>query len=197
MMKAKYIPNVLSVVRILLVFVFAAAFFMCDSKVPALVIFVVSGVTDVIDGRLARHYGWVSQLGKILDPVADKLMQCTVLLCLAIGEYAPLWIFIFYAAKELLMALGSVIFFRRNRVVGVSIRFGKFAAVLFYVAIGLLILLKMIGVELPPLVVHGICGLTAGVAVLAMVFYYRAYMRAEKTDDEKIKAGKTKQNGPA
>ena len=196
-MKAKYIPNILSVIRILLVFTFAAAFFWCDSKITALAIFVLSGVTDAVDGRLARHFGWVSQAGKILDPVADKLMQCTVLLCLAIGGYAPLWIFIFYAVKELTMALGSVLFFKRNREIGVSMKFGKFAAVLFYVAIGLLILLKMIGVELPPLVVHGICAVTAIVAVLAMVFYYRAYMRAEKSEREAKKKAKLRNNDPA
>ena len=183
-MKAKNIPNVLSVFRILLVIVFVYVFFWW-SRVAALVVFVLSGVTDVIDGRLARHYGWVSQAGKILDPVADKLMQCTVLLCLAIEKYVPLWIFIFYIAASLAMALGSVLFFKRNREVGVSMRFGKFAAVLFYVAIGLVILLRAIFKDsLPSLLVHGICAGPAVVSVLAMVFYYRAYMRAEKDEKE-------------
>ena len=180
-MKAKYIPNILSVIRIIFVFVFASVFFLCDSKLPALVVFVISGVTDVIDGRLARHFGWVTQLGKILDPVADKLMQCTVLLCLSIDAYLPIWIFVFYAAASLTMALGSLIFFKQNREIGVSMKFGKFAAVLFYVAIGLVILLQIIfNKQLPWQLVHGLCAATAIVSFLAMVFYYRAYMRAEK-----------------
>ena len=184
-MKAKYIPNVLSVIRIILVFVFAAVFFLYpDKRWIALIIFVTSGVTDVIDGRLARRNNWVTQLGKILDPVADKMMQVAVLLCAFIAGYVPMWIFLFYAVKELLMAIGSVMFFKRSREIGMSMRFGKFSVVLFYVVIGLLILLGMLDVKLPELVKHGMCAACAIVAVLSMVFYYRAYLKAEKDEKE-------------
>ena len=185
-MKAKYIPNVLSVIRIILVFVFVAVFFVYpDNREIALIVFITSGVTDVIDGRLARYKNWVTQTGKILDPVADKMMQVAVLFCGFMAGYVPLWIFVFYAMKELLMAVGSVLFFKRNREIGISMRFGKFSAVLFYVVIGLLILLGMLDVNLPPVLVHGMCAVTAIVAILAMVFYYRAYLKAEKDEEEK------------
>ncbi len=179
-MKLKYIPNILSVIRIILVFVFAAVFFMYpDKPLVALCVFLLSGATDVIDGRLARHFGWVTQAGKILDPVADKLMQCTALLCLAITEYVPFWICVFFMVKELSMGLGAILFFKRNREIGMSRFFGKFAVVLFYAAIVAII---TAGERIGNFGVNVICVVTALVAACALLFYYRAYLKAGETD---------------
>ncbi len=179
-MKLKYIPNILSVVRIVLVFVFAAVFFMYpDKPLIAVAVFLLSGATDVIDGRLARRFGWVTQAGKILDPVADKLMQCTALLCLAVTKYVPLWIFVFFMVKELSMGLGAIIFFKRSREIGMSRFFGKFAVVLFYAAI---VAIVIFGEDIGNFGVNVICAVTALVAALALLFYYRAYLRAGEAD---------------
>lgn len=177
-MKMKYIPNILSVVRIILVFVFVGVFFTYpDKPIIAVLVFLASGVTDVVDGRLARHFGWVTQVGKILDPVADKLMQCTALLCLAIKEYVPVWIFVFFMVKELSMGLGAILFFKRNREIGMSRFFGKFAVVLFYASV---VTIVMLGESIGSLGVNVICVVTAVVAASALVFYYRAYLKAEE-----------------
>lgn len=179
-MKLKYIPNILSVVRIMLVFVFAAVFFVYpDKPFIAVIVFLLSGATDVVDGRLARRFGWVTQVGKILDPVADKLMQCTALLCLAVTKYVPLWIFVFFMVKELSMGLGAILFFRRSREIGMSRFFGKFAVVLFYAAI---VVIVMLGENIGNFGVNIICVVTALVAALALLFYYRAYLRAGRAD---------------
>ena len=82
--KMKNIPNILSVIRIILVLVFVVVFFLPISKIWALIVFLTAGATDVVDGFLARKFNWITDLGKILDPFADKLMQCTVLVCLCI-----------------------------------------------------------------------------------------------------------------
>ena len=70
-MKLKNIPNILSVIRIGLVFVFIALFFGLDQPYAALLVFLLAGATDVVDGYLARRNNWISNLGKILDPFAD------------------------------------------------------------------------------------------------------------------------------
>ena len=84
--KLKHIPNVLSVIRILLVFVFVYLVFAGDNLFAAVIVFLVAGATDVVDGFLARKYNWITNLGKLLDPFADKLMQCTVLVCLCLKK---------------------------------------------------------------------------------------------------------------
>ena len=74
-MKLKHIPNILSIIRMLLVLVFILVFFFVSHSL-SIVIFLLAGLTDVIDGYLARKNNWITDLGKVLDPLADKLMQC-------------------------------------------------------------------------------------------------------------------------
>lgn len=140
-MKLKNIPNILSIIRICLVFVFIALFF-SDKVIAALVIFLVAGATDVIDGYLARRYNWITNLGKILDPVADKLMQCTVLVCLCIGKYIPIWFAAVFFLKELCTLLMGFIVIKRRSVTVVSKWYGKFTVCLFYATIAVSILFK-------------------------------------------------------
>ena len=126
-MKLKNIPNVLSVLRILLVFVFVVVLFGFDKLGWALVVFLVAGATDIVDGYLARKYNWITNLGKILDPFADKLMQCTVLVSLWIKDILPWWFVVIYIAKEIAtLTLGAIVIKRRSVTV-VSKWYGKFA----------------------------------------------------------------------
>ena len=140
-MKLKHIPNILSIIRICLVFVFIALFF-ADMIYAALFVFLLAGATDVLDGYLARRNGWISNLGKILDPFADKLMQCTVLVCLFIKHYIPLWFVLPFIIKEVLMLLLGAIVIKRRSVVVVSKWYGKLTVCLFYGTIVLAVLLK-------------------------------------------------------
>lgn len=138
-MKLKNIPNILSFIRICLVFVFVAFFF--NEKIfAALIVFLVAGATDIVDGYLARKYNWITGLGKILDPVADKLMQCTVLVCLCIGGYIPAWFAAVYFLKELCTLLMGFIVIKRRSVTMVSRWYGKFTVCLFYATIAASIL---------------------------------------------------------
>ena len=130
-MKLKYIPNILSVIRIILVAVFA----FCISDQVALVVFLVAGATDVLDGYLARRNNWITDLGKILDPFADKLMQCTVLVSLYIKRYIPIWFVIPFFAKELFTLFIGLVVIKKRNVVIVSRWYGKFTVCLFYLTI--------------------------------------------------------------
>lgn len=180
-MKLKYIPNILSVFRICLVGLFAYVFFTCeDGLILAAGIFILSGLTDVLDGKLARHFNWVTQFGKILDPLADKLMQCTALFCLAFKGYAPWWIFVFFVTKELLMCIGAIVFFRKNHEIGVSKYFGKAAVVLFY---GAVVSIILFGDKLGTLGVNILCVLTAICALCALVMYYFNYLKSKKSKE--------------
>ena len=138
-MKLKYIPNILSIIRIALVFVFVALFF-TGNVYLALLVFLLAGVTDVVDGYLARKYNWITNLGKILDPFADKLMQCTVLVCLCIKDYIPFWFVIPFFVKEIFTLLAGVVVIKRRSVTVVSKWYGKLTVCLFYLTIAVSIL---------------------------------------------------------
>ena len=138
-MKLKYIPNILSAIRICLVFVFVILFF--NEKIwAALFVFLFAGATDVLDGYLARRNNWITPMGKILDPLADKLMQCTVLICLYIGGFVPLWFVIPFFVKEIFTLCIGVIVIKRRNVTVVSKWYGKFTVCLFYLTIALSII---------------------------------------------------------
>lgn len=141
-MKAKYIPNILSTIRLLLVGAFIYAYYNIGA-IYALIIFIVAGATDVVDGILARRFDWITNVGKILDPIADKSMQCTVLLCMSTGDepLIPWWFAAFFIVKEVLMALGALFLFKKKDTVVSSKWFGKLAVCIFYAAVFLIIAL--------------------------------------------------------
>ena len=141
-MKLKHIPNILSFIRIVLVFVFLFVLFALDNVYLALFIFLLAGATDVLDGYLARKNNWITNLGKILDPFADKLMQCTVLVSLWIKDIVPLWFVIPFFAKELFTLIIGFIVIKRRSVNVVSKWYGKCAVCLFYATIVISIIFK-------------------------------------------------------
>lgn len=136
----KHIPNMLTVMRLLLVPLFAVTFFL-GSPLAALPLFLLAGATDVLDGYLARRFRWGSTLGKVLDPVADKSMQCTVLVVLAVANYIPVLLIFPIILKELAQLVCGVLFFRYRHGVTVSCWYGKLAISVFYLAVSLTILL--------------------------------------------------------
>ena len=140
-MKMKHIPNILSIIRIGLVFVFIALFF-TNHIYTALMVFLLAGATDVLDGYLARRNNWVSTLGKILDPFADKLMQFTVLICLYIKDFIPLWFVLPFVIKEVFTLLAGLIVIKRRSVAVVSKWYGKLTVCLFYATIAVSVLFR-------------------------------------------------------
>lgn len=134
-MKLKNIPNMLSILRIILVFVFIFCFFYFDEAYIALIVFLLAGLTDVIDGYLARRNNWITKLGKILDPFADKLMQCTVLVCLLIKDLIPWWFVVPFFAKELFTLIAGFFVIKKRDVAVVSKWYGKLTVCIFYATI--------------------------------------------------------------
>lgn len=184
-MKLKNIPNILSVIRILLVGVFIYVFFndYPNNLVWALVVFLTAGLTDVIDGFLARRFNWVTNLGKMLDPFADKLMQCTVLICMLVKDLITAWLVIPFILKEFLMLLGGLLIIKKRSVVVVSNIFGKMTVVFFYAAVVLCITARDYLAE-HPLVLYLICALVLVAAISALVNYAVKYFKTLKINDK-------------
>lgn len=83
----------------------------------ALGIYVLAILTDSLDGYLARRNDWITNLGKVLDPLADKLMLIAALTCFYTKQWIPLWLLIVVAAKEAIMIVGGALLFKREIVV--------------------------------------------------------------------------------
>ena len=139
------IPNALSIMRLILVPVFVRVFFsdMPYAKAAAAGIFLLAGLTDMLDGRLARKYNQITVLGKILDPLADKLMVASALmsLCLA-GMIPPLFAYI-YVIKESIQIIGSSLLYKRLKDMPPSNIWGKAATFSIYAAVTLTMLVTI------------------------------------------------------
>ncbi len=132
------LPNILTTVRFALVPLFIGVFFssMENSLRYSVIIFIIAGITDVLDGYIARKYNIVTKWGQAMDPLADKLMQLTVLICFTVKRLIPVWIIIIYGIKEVSMILGGIILYtRKDKVVIPANSYGKVATVVFYIAI--------------------------------------------------------------
>lgn len=157
----------LTVVRFLLMPVFVYFFFseIDRNYIISSVIFLLAGVTDILDGYIARKYNMVTKWGKLMDPLADKIMQLTVIFCLTYKNAIPLWVIYVFLTKEMLMVVGSLVLYRDKIVIGAS-WYGKAATVLFYLAILAIILLDITAVQSTFLI-----GIAVGSGVFALVRY--------------------------
>lgn len=134
------IPNILSVFRLFLIPVFVVLFFTGNYMIAA-GIFLLAGFTDILDGYIARKYDLITDIGKVLDPLADKLMQVTVVTCMVIRGFLPLWFLIVILVKEFSMIIASAFLYKREVVVQAS-WYGKVATALFYVIVVSIIFFK-------------------------------------------------------
>lgn len=165
----RHLPNILSGLRLILVGVFVMLF-RAGSYLPALCVFVFAFFTDVLDGQIARANGWVSNLGKLLDPLADKLMTLAALVCIYLGKLKPIYLvlFLLMALKELLMVIGGL-FMVKRRVVAMADWPGKIATGLFAVGV-MLSLLSFLSLNVEPYNLY-ILGLATAMSYFALVFY--------------------------
>lgn len=127
------IPNVLTMIRLLLIPVFVIVFFNTPAgqdRIAALIVFAVASITDMFDGMLARKLNQITDFGKLFDPLADKLMVITAMVCQAIAGVFPWAAIIIVGCKELLMMLGGLLLLNRDVVV-YSNYVGKTAQVFF------------------------------------------------------------------
>ncbi len=166
------VPNLLGYFRLLLIPVFAVTY-LRGHTAAAFVTVGLSALSDVLDGPIARRLNQTTDLGKLLDPVADKLTEGTMILCIGLRHRPVLWLFLLMAVKESCM---SYMGFRTVRMTGrihSSRWYGKVCTVLLYASMLLLILLSR-----PPLsLVIGLTAVNAVVIVMTLVLYARWYHR--------------------
>ena len=130
------IPNILTMLRILLAPALIISFFKHpeDRQVLTLCFFLAAGLTDCLDGFFARRLNQITKVGKVLDPIADKLFTASVVFCLAMSGVVSWAALCVIVVKELYMGVGATICLKRKVEVASDI-YGKLATVLFYPAV--------------------------------------------------------------
>lgn len=132
----KHIPNILSFIRLLMIPVFVVYYFKYSEPsvtYKAALIYLLAWFTDALDGYLARKNNWITDLGKVLDPVADKLMQFAAALCFAVDNAWFLIVAIPLFIKETIMLIGGILVKRRKKVVVQALWYGKLATVILFI----------------------------------------------------------------
>lgn len=140
------IPNTLSLLRIVLVPVFAVLYLLGFER-ESLAVLLVSGITDCLDGTIARRLGQITECGKLLDPLADKLTQVTVAICLTFRHRFLIPLAFICLAKEVCQFIGGLILLRKQSIVHGSLWFGKVSTVIFYVSMLSIVLLDHLDVS--------------------------------------------------
>ena len=168
------IPNLLSLFRLLLIPVYMTIYLnaaQTKDYIAAAIILAVSCLTDMVDGKIARKYNMISTIGKVLDPIADKVTQFTLIICLSI-KYPILWhLVVLFVIKESFQFFAGLVTFRKGRMLTGALITGKICTAVLFVSLTMMILLPNITSQAVNIItiVDGIF------MIIAFVDYIRAY----------------------
>lgn len=181
------VPNALSMLRILLVPAFAVLYI---KGIPegqeawrywSFVVLALSGLTDCLDGYIARHFNQITDLGKILDPIADKLTQMAVLVCLVIHHPRLIPLLVICVCKEVGQCIGSAIMLHKGAAVQGAKWYGKLTTIVFYVVMAAIVLWE----DMPWPVMAALVTVVGALMVFAFVKYVKVFLGAKKELDQK------------
>lgn len=174
------IPNLLSLLRLCLVPVFALVFFLPSPNAHswAALIYAVAFATDIADGYIARRFDMITKLGRVLDPLADKLMTFIVIICVALDGVIPMWAIFVFFCKEILMALGGLLMYRRVKDVQSSNWWGKASTGVFFVVLAALVIFPIPRPWSTAMISFALCLTVA--ALLRYAWDFQKLMKLEK-----------------
>ena len=176
------VPNLLSYLRLALIPVIVWLYCGLHSYTAAVWIMVLSAATDVADGIIARRCRLVTDWGKIIDPIADKLTQIAICLCLA-WRYIPVrFMLVLLVAKEIYMGVIGLVFIHKTDSVEGAVWYGKMTTVLFFAVALLLVLFP----EMPLPAVAVLVGIESASILLSMVLYTTRYLRLYHCHKERV-----------
>lgn len=166
------IPNLLSIFRIVLIPLFVWRYITAQTReefYAAALIIALSGLTDLLDGLIARRFHMITELGKALDPFADKLTQGALLLCLIMDYPYMKGLIILFLVKELSMASLSAVLYKRGKKLDGAKWFGKVSTAVFY-AVSLILIVF-------PSLPRGVSNTLIGLSALMMLIAFAGYAR--------------------
>lgn len=161
------IPNILSFFRLCLIPVIVWLYCFKKEYLFATLVLVISGVTDIVDGIIARNFDMVSDFGKAFDPVADKLTQISMLFCLLTRFPHMIFPLVFLTVKEVLAAVFNMITIKKTGEVMGAVWHGKLNTVLLYC----MMLIHLLWFNIPALISDILIGVCIAAMLLSAVLY--------------------------
>lgn len=187
------IPNLLSLFRLVLIPVYVVIYLKATEPVHYYIaggILAVSCLTDLIDGKIARHFNMISTVGKVLDPFADKLTQFTLAICLAI-HYPVVWIMVVLIfVKEIFQLIAGIVAFNRGQMLKGALMSGKICTTILFLSLIIMVLTPQ--QYLSEQVVNTITVIDVAFLLIAFADYARTYYKhtpmLENLDEQEKKA---------
>ena len=171
-------PNILTIIRFIIV-PFMTYFLINENFTIAILLYVLASATDVLDGFIARKFNLITDLGKFLDPLADKLLQFAALVGLWVVGLIPLWIVVIFFIKEISMGLGAIKLLKKHIIIQ-SKWFGKLSTIFFFMAIVASMLsskIKLLSSYIIPLFILALMSL-----LFAFIMYLSSYIKETKKE---------------
>lgn len=179
----KHVPNILTMLRFVLIpFIFISIIH--SDYVLAFILLTLSGITDILDGFIARKFNFITNFGKLIDPLSDKATQVSVLAALCIENIIPLWILFIVFLKEIIMIAGASFLYGKELVVS-SKWYGKLSTVLFYAAIVASLIVKYFNISF-----HFdtyIYYLALIMTIFSLIMYFNAFYKQGYLKKENLK----------
>jgi len=170
------IPNILSIIRLVLIPVYVVIYLDAEDAADFILagaILAVSCLTDLIDGQIARHFNMISAVGKVLDPLADKLTQFSLIICLAI-KHPILWYLVaLFVVKESFQLIAGSILLRKGKMLKGALFSGKLSTTILFVSLIVMVLFPC----LPENAYDIITIVDAVFLFIAFIDYIVAYIR--------------------
>lgn len=172
------IPNLLSLFRLVLIPVYVVIYLNARDNSDYYIaagILAVSCLTDLIDGKIARHFNMISTVGKILDPLADKATQFTLILCLAL-KYPILWYLVgLFVVKESFQLIAGGINLRKGKMLKGALMSGKICTTVLFISLILMVMIP----NLPNTAVNIIAGIDTVFMLISFLDYLITYFKRE------------------
>lgn len=168
------IPNLLSLFRIALIPIYVVIYLNATEVyqyVIAAMILAVSCLTDMVDGKIARHYNMITNLGIVLDPFADKLTQFTLTVCLSVKHPILIPVLVLFFCKELFQLIATIVNYQKGKVLSGALMIGKICTTVLFMSLTALVMFPYLSEDVVNIIAL-VDSCFLGVAFISYVFAF-------------------------
>ena len=176
------VPNAITLARIVVLPLFVWLY-LAGHLVSALILLVLSGISDLFDGMIARKFNQITYLGKLLDPVADKLTQVTVMACLSVDFIQVRYLLAVCVIKEFCQGIGGLILLHRGAKLEGARWYGKVSTFIFYGAMSAMVFWKD---SMKEWILYTLIGLVALIMLFALFRYMRDFFNIKRLPRKRL-----------